>query len=128
MPALNEIATPYSNLPVSPDLYYYFQHFFLGVLGGEDVRLMRRYSEILKDKFYGKGWVHPYKTFEQKIVRLPLTPNAPFCHSRGFNRESGLEPYPSPSACIPDRVIRGRIEASGDDRKKKRSEMFGLPT
>jgi len=46
MPALNEIATLYSNLPVSPDLYYYFttkaakkrkvfSEHFLGVLGGK---------------------------------------------------------------------------------------------
>lgn len=28
---------------------------------------MRRYSEILKEKFYGKGWSHPYKIFEQKV-------------------------------------------------------------
>ncbi|MBU4259988.1 MAG: hypothetical protein KKH45_11480 [Proteobacteria bacterium] len=40
MPALDEIATPSSNLPVSPDLYYYFQHFFLaplGVFGGKRI-------------------------------------------------------------------------------------------
>lgn len=36
---------------------------------------MRRYSEILKEKFYGKGWVHPYKIFEQKIFDY-VQPNA----------------------------------------------------
>ncbi|MDP3013799.1 MAG: class I SAM-dependent methyltransferase, partial [Candidatus Subteraquimicrobiales bacterium] len=36
---------------------------------------MRRYSEILKEKFYGKGWLHPYKIFEQKIFDH-VQPNA----------------------------------------------------
>jgi hypothetical protein len=36
---------------------------------------MRRHSEILKDKFYGKGWVHPYKIFEQKVFDH-IQPNA----------------------------------------------------
>ena len=36
---------------------------------------MRKYSEILKEKFYGKDWVHPYKIFEQKIFDH-VQPNA----------------------------------------------------
>jgi SAM-dependent methyltransferase len=36
---------------------------------------MRKYSEILKEKFYGKDWFHPYKIFEQKIFRY-VQPNA----------------------------------------------------
>jgi hypothetical protein len=36
---------------------------------------MRKYSEILKERFYGKGWVHPYKIFEQKIFDY-VQPNA----------------------------------------------------
>jgi hypothetical protein len=36
---------------------------------------MRKYSEILKEKFYGKGWVHPYKIFEQEIFDY-VQPNA----------------------------------------------------
>ncbi len=36
---------------------------------------MRKYSEKLKERFYGKDWVHPYKIFEQKIFDY-VQPNA----------------------------------------------------
>ena len=29
---------------------------------------MKRYSEMLKDKFYGKGWFHPYRIYEKLIL------------------------------------------------------------
>jgi ubiquinone/menaquinone biosynthesis C-methylase UbiE len=29
---------------------------------------MRKYSAILKDKFYGKGWTHPYRIYEKVIL------------------------------------------------------------
>lgn len=29
---------------------------------------MRKYSAILKEKFYGKGWAHPYRTYEKVIL------------------------------------------------------------
>jgi ubiquinone/menaquinone biosynthesis C-methylase UbiE len=29
---------------------------------------MKKNSKILKEKFYGKGWTHPYRTYEQVIL------------------------------------------------------------
>lgn len=29
---------------------------------------MKKYSAVLKEKFYGKGWTHPYRTYEKVIL------------------------------------------------------------
>ena len=29
---------------------------------------MRRYSKMLRDRFYGEGWTHPYRTYEKIIL------------------------------------------------------------
>ena len=29
---------------------------------------MKRYSEMLKDRFYGRGWTHLYRTYEKIIL------------------------------------------------------------
>lgn len=29
---------------------------------------MKKNSKILKEKFYGKGWTHPYRTYEKTIL------------------------------------------------------------
>jgi len=36
---------------------------------------MKRYSEMLKDRFYGKGWTHPYRTYE-KIMLDHISPGS----------------------------------------------------
>ena len=30
---------------------------------------MKKYSAVLKEKFYGKGWAHPYKVYESAILK-----------------------------------------------------------
>jgi hypothetical protein len=48
-----------------------------------------------------------------KLSKLVITAELLSGNSVFFKQK----PYPSPNACIPDRVIRGRIEALGDDRQ-----------
>ena len=49
---------------------------------------MRNYSEILKDKLYGDGWIHPYRIFE-KTIRDYLKPGGVILDA-GCGREASV--------------------------------------
>jgi SAM-dependent methyltransferase len=49
---------------------------------------MRNYSEILREKLYGDGWIHPYRIYE-KTIRDYLKPDSVILDA-GCGREAGV--------------------------------------